>query len=140
MKKNMQKIYVYLTFNGNCREAMSFYRQCLGGELTIQTIGESPLSENLPNGIKNIILHATLINENLVLVGTDLVGEEGLVKGNSLSLMLYCSSEKNIKSCFNKLSDGGKKTQPLIHNHYGVIFGNLIDRYGNNWLLNYYPK
>ena len=42
------QIQSYLTFNGNCREAMNFYKQCLGGELWFQTVGESPLSEHMP--------------------------------------------------------------------------------------------
>ncbi|HWV74114.1 MAG TPA: VOC family protein [Pseudosphingobacterium sp.] len=139
-EKDTQNIYAYLTFNGNCKEAMTFYKHCLGGKLVLQTIRECPLSKNLPEDIKNIVLHATLTNENFVLIGTDLVEEEGLVKGNSLSLMLYCSSEENIKSYFNKLSVGGRQTQPLIRNHYGILFGNLVDRYGNHWLLNCNPK
>jgi PhnB protein len=40
----MTQINSYLTFNGNCQEAMIFYQKCLGGELTFQTVGESPLS------------------------------------------------------------------------------------------------
>ena len=36
----MTQINAYLTFNGNCREAMQFYTDCLGGELYLQTIGE----------------------------------------------------------------------------------------------------
>jgi len=46
----------YLTFNGNCREAMNFYKKCLGGELTFQTIGDSPLSEKMNSKMQNAIL------------------------------------------------------------------------------------
>ncbi len=49
----MIKLHSYLTFNGNCREAMTFYSDCLEGELTFQTIGESPLSNNMPQKMKN---------------------------------------------------------------------------------------
>lgn len=139
-EKDTQNIYAYLTFNGNCREAMTFYKHCLGGKLAFQTIRESPLSDSFPEEIKNIVLQATLTNKNFVLIGTDLVEEEGLIKGNAFSLMLYCSSEENIRSFFNKLSVGGKKTQPLIRNHYGILFGNLTDKYGNHWVLNYNPR
>lgn len=44
----MTQINSYLTFNGNCREAMNFYKDCLGGELILQTIGESPLAYKMP--------------------------------------------------------------------------------------------
>jgi PhnB protein len=44
----MAQINSYLTFSGNCREAMTFYKECLGGELAFQTVGESPLSDQMP--------------------------------------------------------------------------------------------
>lgn len=55
----MTQINSYLTFNGNCREAMTFYQECLGGELFMQTIGESPMAEQMPLPMKESILHAT---------------------------------------------------------------------------------
>ena len=54
------QIQSYLTFNGNCREAMNFYQRCLGGELAFQTVGESPLSDHMPAQMKDCILHSTL--------------------------------------------------------------------------------
>jgi uncharacterized glyoxalase superfamily protein PhnB len=34
----MAKINAYLTFNGNCREAMTFYQSCFDGDLTLETV------------------------------------------------------------------------------------------------------
>ncbi len=133
----MIQISAYLTFNGNCREAMAFYQQCLGGELSFQTVGESPLSLAMPRRMKNCIVHATLINRTLLLMATDMVGEEGLVKGNSVSLSLNCSSEKEIKNCYAKLSTGGAVNHPLHENSIGALFGDLTDKFGNHWVLNY---
>ncbi|MDB5086510.1 MAG: glyoxalase, partial [Mucilaginibacter sp.] len=76
----MSTINSYLTFSGNCREAMTFYQQCLGGELVFQTIGESPLSEKMPKKMKDFILHATLTKGNLLLIGSDMVPETGLIR------------------------------------------------------------
>jgi PhnB protein len=39
----MTQINAYLTLNGNCREAMTFYKECLGGELTMQAVEDSPI-------------------------------------------------------------------------------------------------
>src|ERR1700704_1615138 len=96
----MTQINSYLTFNGNCREAMTFYKECLGGELVLQTIGESPMAEKMPLQMKKSILHSTLTRGNLVLMGSDIVSEKGLVKGNTVSLMLDCGSEEEIKACY----------------------------------------
>jgi PhnB protein len=134
---NMTNITTYLTFSGNCREAMNFYNQCLEGDLLFQTIGESPLAEKMPPQMKDSILHATLKKDNLTLLGSDMVGDNGLVRGNAVSLMLNCSSEEEIKECYLKLSAGGQQTHPLELTFWGALFGNLTDKYGNHWLLHY---
>ncbi|MEP7164546.1 MAG: VOC family protein [Ferruginibacter sp.] len=133
----MTQINSYLTFNGNCRQAMSFYKECLGGELNLQTIGESPLAEKMPQQMKDCILHATLTKESLVLMASDMVGEKGLLKGNSVSLMLNCSSEEEIKNCYASLSLGGLATHPLEDTFWGALFGDLTDKFGNHWLLHF---
>jgi PhnB protein len=133
----MTQINSYLTFNGNCREAMTFYRDCLGGELNFQTIGESPLSDKMPTQMKDCILHATLTNDRLILLGSDMVGEKGLVKGNAVSLSLNCSSEEEIQSWYTKLSNAGFQNHPLENSFWGALFGDLTDKFGNHWILNF---
>jgi PhnB protein len=133
----MTQIQSYLTFNGNCREAMNFYKECLGGELTVQTIGESPLAEKMPAQMKDSVLHATLRKGGLVLLASDMVGEKGLVRGTGVSLMLNCSSENEIRSFYTNLSDGGDATHPLELSFWGALFGDLTDKYGNHWLLHF---
>lgn len=131
------KICAYLTFNGNCREAMMFYQKCFGGKLHFQTLGDSPLHDKMPKKMRDCILHATLSNEVLLLMGSDLIPESGLIKGNSVSLSLDCSSEKEVKKLYEKLSSGGKRNHPLDVTFWGALFGDLTDRFGNHWLLNY---
>lgn len=133
----MTQINSYLTFNGNCREAMTFYKSCLGGELYFQTVGDSPLAEGLPAAMKACILHATLKKGAWMIMATDIVAEQGLVKGNAVSLMLHCSSEIEIKLFYERLASGGSARHPLSTNFWGAVSGNLTDRYGNNWLLHY---
>ena len=94
----MTQINTYLSFNGNCREAMNFYKDCLGGELNLQTIGESPLADKMPAQMKDCILHATLIKDKLVLMGSDMLGEKGLLKGNNVSMAINCSSKEEIEN------------------------------------------
>lgn len=131
------QIQSYLTFNGNCREAMIFYKSCLGGELTLQTIGDSPLSDKMPKKMKDCILYATLTKDSLVLMGTDMVSSKGLIKGNNVSLSLKCVSLEQIETWFEKLSEEGKVEHPLEHSFWGALFGDLTDKYGNHWLLSY---
>lgn len=133
----MSKLISYLTFNGNCRQAMHFYQNCLGGQLYIQSVSESPLAEALPHRIKNLVLHSLLENENMVLMGTDMVDEEGLTRGNALSLLLDCSSKKEANHYYARLAEEGKATHPLTENIQGALFGGLTDKFGNQWLFLY---
>ena len=133
----MAQLNTYLTFNGNCREGMGFYKNCLGGNLLFQTIGQSPLADKMTRQMKDCILHATLTNSKLILMGSDMVPQNGLIKGNAVSLMLDCSTEKEINDCFKKLSVGGKADHPLEMSFWGALFGGLTDKYGNHWLLHF---
>ena len=127
----------YLTFNGNCREAMTFYQHCLGGELNFQTIADSIDGNKFPLTMRKNILQATLIKDELLLIATDMVDDAGLIKGNAVAMMLNCTSEEELKRSFRKLSSGAIAAYPLQETFSGGIFGNLTDKFGNHWLLSY---
>jgi PhnB protein len=131
------QINSYLTFNGNCREAMKFYHECLGGELTFQTLGESPLAEKMPQQMKECILHSMLTSDGFVIMGSDMAPETGLIKGNAVSLMLNCNSEEEINEAFNKLSADGAIKHHLETTFWGALLGDLTDKFGNSWILNF---
>lgn len=131
----MKKLNLYLTFNGNCREAMEFYQKCLGGRLHFQTAGGPPGSEKMPAKMKKTIIHASLTGKDFVLMGSDMVGERGLIKGNAIAISMSFATEKALRSCYKKLSYGALQTYPVQHNFYGILFGSVTDRYGNHWLL-----
>ena len=131
------QINSYLTFNGNCSEAMTFYRDCIDGELDLQTIGESPMADKLPSQMKQNILHAILTKGEVIIMASDMVGEKGLIKGNSVSLMLNCNSEDEIKTLYARLSAEGEATHPLENTFWGALFGGLTDKFGNHWLLHF---
>ena len=133
----MTQIHSYLTFTGNCLEAMTFYADCIGGTLEVQKIGETALAEKMPAQMKECILHARLTKDTMVLMGTDMVPDKGIVKGNAISLMLTSNNEAEIKNYFDKLSAGGEVIQPLEDTFSGSTMGDLTDKYGNHWLLNF---
>jgi PhnB protein len=139
MLNKMKQIHSYLTFNGNCREAMNFYQECLGGELFMQTIGESPMSEMMPPQMKDSLLHATLTNGNVIIMGSDMVDNKGLIRGNAMSMMLNCSSEIEIRETYDKLASGGDATHPLENTFWGSLFGGLTDKFEIRWIL-HFPK
>lgn len=59
----MAELNPYLNFNNNCREAMMFYKEYLGGELSLQTVGGSPeMAAQMPPEMKDKILHSSLMS------------------------------------------------------------------------------
>jgi PhnB protein len=130
------RISPYLTFNGNCREAMLFYKKCLGGKLIFQTAADSPLSGKMPAKMKKVILQARLDKGELVIFGSDLTDEKRQ-PGNSVSLLLNCGSKEEIKRLFKKLSAAGEQTYQPKPGSAGTLSGELTDKYGNKWILHY---
>ena len=134
---HMAQINAYLNFNGNCREAMTFYKDCLGGDLTLQTIEGTPMEAECPTAMKHHILHSSLTKGELLLMGSDIVGPEGFIKGNTMALSINCSSEDEIEMFFTNLSSGGQIIHPLARQFWGASFGVLTDRFGIRWMFNY---
>lgn len=90
--------------------------------------------------MKESILHAVLSKDTLIIMASDMVGEKGLIKGNSVSLMLNCSNDEEIETYYINLSAGGQPTHPLEISFWGALFGGLTDKYGNHWLLHFGKK
>ena len=133
----MTQVNAYLNFNNQTKEAMTFYKECLGGNLTMQTIGDSPMGATCPEAMKGQILHATLISNGIVLMGSDMQGPDGFIQGNSMSLALNCSSEDEINNFYSNLSAGGKIMDPLKEQFWGALFAAFTDKFGVRWMLNY---
>lgn len=130
----MNQIIAYLTFNGNCKEAMAFYQSCLGGELEVKSVEETPQGDKFPDEFKKLVVNASLKKDNIILMGTDLRDDE-VVNGNSVSILLNGKDESQIRLYYEKLVEGGIKTHPLEETHMGDLFGGLTDKYGHHWLF-----
>ena len=131
----MKEVNVYLGFAGKCREAMTFYKKCIGGELEFNTVGDSPMAEQMPDQ-KDQILHSTLVKDSVTIMGTDMTRNKP-VEGNTVAICVQCSSAEEIQSFFSKLSEGGIVYDPLKEQFWGDTFGGLTDKFGKNWMFNY---
>ncbi len=133
----MLQLNPYLRFNdAKCKEAMNFYKDCIGGELTFQSIGETPMAKEMPPEKQGYIMHASLKNSSLELFGSDMMMDKAVV-GDNVTLSLNCTSEDEIRTLFGKLSEGGEVFMPLEKQFWGALFGVLTDKYGFEWMLNY---
>ena len=120
---------------------MHFYQKCLGGELYFQSLNDSEKKYyDMPGKMRNYILHASLFNGTLKLMGSDIASENGLVHGNSIAISLQSNNKTLINKFFKKLSDGGQIIQPIKKTKWGTYFGSLIDKFNKHWLLTCNPK
>jgi PhnB protein len=133
----MTTINPYINFNGNCREAMGFYQQCLGGELSLQIVAGSPMEAYCPQEMKDNILHSTLIKGPMLIMGSDMVGPGGFTKGSSLAISVNCSSEDEIYTFYGKFAESGEIIDPLKMQFWGGMFGVVNDQFGIRWMFNY---
>lgn len=125
----------YLSFKDNARQALEFYKVVFGGKLMMTTFKEYQSSQDPAEDDK--IMHGMLEAENgLTLMAADTPNNMEYEQGSSISLSLSGDNYEELKSYFNKLSVGGKVTQPLEKAPWGDTFGMLTDRYGMNWLVN----
>jgi PhnB protein len=132
----MTQIVAYLNFNGRTREAMSFYQQCLGGELVMQKISESPMAAQMPSEMGPRILHSSLIKDGLTIMASDMLGNK-IEPGNNVMLCVNCSSDEEINLLFNGLAAGGSIQEPLHQSFWGATFGKLTDKFGVHWMFNF---
>ncbi|KAA2243256.1 VOC family protein [Chitinophaga agrisoli] len=132
------QINPYLSFSGNCREAMSFYKDCLGGELTLQTVAESPMADQWPAALQQGVLHAALIKNGVLLLGSDMPSPDGdaLVNGNAVALSLTCATPEEMDTFFEKLAAGGQVIR-APHEFFAGKIAALKDRFGMSWILYY---
>ncbi len=132
----MSKIIAYLNFPGTCREAMTFYQQCLGGELNIMDFEQMPNADQLPEAARGNVMHANLVNGPLTLMASDNF-MDAVTNGDSVSLSLDCDSVAEADQFFTALSEGGMVKMPLADQFWGAKFGMLVDKFGINWMVNH---
>jgi PhnB protein len=140
---NQPRVSTYVNFPGNTEEAFLFYRsvfktEFIQGMQRFRDIPPSPDAPNLPENIKDMILHVELpMLGGHVLMGTDAPKEMGfeLISGNNMHINLEPSSREETDRIFHALSEGGNVTMPLMDMFFGAYYGSCTDKYGINWMV-----
>jgi PhnB protein len=130
----MKAFQPYLNFDGNTREAMTFYHKCLGGDLSIQTFDD--VKAPGPPGSGSRVMHARLARGNAVIMASDTMPGMPFTAGNNVHVNVDCESVEEIERIFAAMSDGAKITMPLADQFWGARFGMLIDKFGLHWMFN----
>jgi PhnB protein len=130
----MKGTNTYLIFDGDCREAMTFYQKCLEADLHMMPFSEGP--GNIPADAKDRIMHARLTKGSAVLMASDNM-HGPLRQGNNFSIAIDCDSRQEIEKLFAAFGEKGTVTMPLQDQFWGAHFGMLTDQFGINWMFNF---
>ncbi len=126
----------YLSFRGNCEEALHFYKDILDGQIEIVSRYDNP-AMNAPEDFKNKILHARFSFGKYVLFASDVMPkkqDEQLTNNIALSLGLH--DEVAAQDIFDRLSKDGDIHIPFKKQFWGDWHGNFKDRFGIRWMVN----
>lgn len=129
------KIEPYLFFEGRCEEALDFYREALGAEVTaLMRYKESPEPEMCQAGAEDKVMHANVrIGETTIMASDGCC--EGCAAFQGFSLCISVPNEAEAERYFAALSDGGEVRMPLTTTFYSPKFGMVTDRFGVYWMI-----
>ena len=127
----------YLNFNGQCAEAFGFYERLLGGKIeAMMTFGESPMAGEMPPESHSRIMHARLVVDGQVLMGSD-APPEMYAKPQGLHVSLNAETPADGQRIFQALADNGTVIMPFEKTFWAAGgFGMLVDRFGTPWMVN----
>jgi PhnB protein len=124
----------YISFDGNAREAMEYYKGVFGGALTLNTFGEYGEQDS---PIANKIMHGNLeTDRGFTLMGADAPPGTEYTPGNNIAVSLSGDDADELRGYWTKLSDGGTVSVPLEKQMWGDEFGMCMDRFGIAWMVN----
>jgi PhnB protein len=131
----MTTLTPYLLFDGKCQQAMEFYNSCFGGELTATKVKDSPAKDFMPAFQQEKIVNARLRNGKLEISASDwLRPAQTPIRGNTVCLYLSGGTLEELKTLFEKLSEGAEVTDPLKEQFFGT-YGALNDKFGVRWMF-----
>jgi PhnB protein len=134
---NMPQLNAYLSFDGNCAEAMRFYARVLDARLeALITYGQTPADMPTPASHADRIMHAYLVHPDFALMAGDTppgIPYQG-VSGVMMTLTYPTAAEA--QRVFAALAEGGNVTMPLGETFWADAFGMVTDRYGTPWGVN----
>lgn len=133
----MTQLHAYLSFNGNCAEAMKYYARVLGARLETQiTFGEAPGGDPPPPGHADKIMHAYLVHDDFSLMAGDIPPGTAYGGVQGVMLTLTFDSVAEAQRVFDALADGGQVQMPMAEAFWAERFGMLTDRFGVPWGIN----
>ncbi|MFJ7071552.1 VOC family protein [Streptomyces sp. NPDC098781] len=122
----------YISFAGDARQALEFYKEVFGGTLKVNTYAEfgqqdSPMADK--------IMHGMLEAPNgFTLMAADTPSDDHN-PGNNISVSLSGDDDAELRGYWEKLSAGGQVSVPFEKQMWGDVFGMCTDRFGITWMV-----
>ena len=136
----MINVTPFLLFDGNCANAMAFYQSCLGGELTITKVGETPMKDQMPPEQHHKVAYAQLKSDDVEFSATDWLHPLHPTRtpkpGNTVAMYVIGEKYEELRAIFDRLAAGGDKEllDRLRDMPFGS-YGHLADKYGVHWFF-----
>jgi PhnB protein len=125
----------YISFAGDARQAMEFYRDVFGGDLALNTYGD--VSDQAPPGFHDKIMHSMLeTTGGYTLMGADSPPGQDEARGSNISVSLSGDDADELRGYWGKLADGGTVSVALEKQMWGDVFGMCTDKFGITWMVN----
>ncbi len=129
------QICPYLSFDGNCADALRYYARIFGGQPEMQTYGESPMAGEFPKEAHGRVMHGSIQVGGAPLMASDVPpGTYQSPRGISVTVQVETNAEGT--RVFDALADGGKVTMPFEKTFWSEGFGMVTDRFGTPWMVN----
>ena len=129
------KLYTYLNYGGNCRQAFEFYAAQLGGKIVMLTThGEQPDASKVPPNWKRAVLHARIEIGETTVLGAD-IPPDRFKPMRSAYLSLLADSVAEAERIYALLSEGGEIFMRMEETFFAHRFAMLRDRFGTSWML-----
>jgi PhnB protein len=127
------ELNAYLFFPGNAEEAITFYQQVFGGEVSINRRGD--VDPTAPADQKNQVIFALLTGGDVTLRASDREDTSGSPQ-TRVELSLIGTDDARLRAMFDGLTEGGTVRAKLERQFWGDVFGAVTDKYGINWQVN----
>ena len=129
------RIIPYLSFNGNCRDALTFYAELFSGTIESFSTWNAEAIENIPGATVEHIMNGSINISGFTIAGSDQFGDMYAPAGN-VSLMMDLDDLSDAQAKFTILAEGGQIIMPFAETFWADGYGFCTDRFGIMWQIN----
>ncbi|MFE5909519.1 VOC family protein [Streptomyces wedmorensis] len=125
----------YITFDGDARQAMEFYKNVFGGTLTLNTYGEFGQARGGGDNADKI-MHAMLETDSgFTLMAGDVPPGMDFSPGTNIAVSVSGEDDAELRGYWGELSGSGTVSVPLEKQMWGDVFGMCTDGFGITWMV-----